>query len=90
MTYQVSMQASEKTDFTVDLLWWGSLSLAPNNYIYNYVFDICMATELDLCNLHLIIMPVIICSMILPSSYIEVTSFCNNHVSKQYHQYPSV
>ena len=22
-------QASKKTDFTVDLLWWGSLRLAP-------------------------------------------------------------
>ena len=27
MTYQ----ASKKTDFTVDLLWWGSLRLAPIN-----------------------------------------------------------
>ena len=31
MTYQ----ASKKTDFTVDLIWWGSLRLAPiTNNIY--------------------------------------------------------
>ena len=33
MTYQASKQASKKTDFTVDLLWWGSLRLAPINII---------------------------------------------------------
>ena len=27
--YQASKQASKKTDFTVDLIWWGSLRLAP-------------------------------------------------------------
>ena len=27
-----SKQASKKTDFTVDLLWWGSLRLAPIIY----------------------------------------------------------
>ena len=26
---QASKQASKKTDFTVDLTWWGSLRLAP-------------------------------------------------------------
>ena len=26
---QVSNQASKKTDFTVDLIWWGLLRLAP-------------------------------------------------------------
>ena len=26
---QASKQASKKTDFTVDLIWWGSLRLAP-------------------------------------------------------------
>ena len=38
MTYEASRQAikqaikqaSKKTDFTVDLIWWGSLRLAPN------------------------------------------------------------
>ena len=25
----VRLQASKKTDFTVDLTWWGSLRLAP-------------------------------------------------------------
>ena len=25
----VRLQASKKTDFTVDLIWWGSLRLAP-------------------------------------------------------------
>ena len=29
LTYQASMQASKKTDFTVDPIWWGSLRLAP-------------------------------------------------------------
>ena len=29
MTYQ----ASKKTDFTVDLIWWGSLKLAPTKLI---------------------------------------------------------
>ena len=28
---QALKQASKKTDFTVDLIWWGSLRLAPTN-----------------------------------------------------------
>ena len=27
-----SKQTSKKTDFTVDLIWWGLLRLAPINY----------------------------------------------------------
>ena len=34
-------QASKKTDFTVDLLWWGSLRLAPITYIPTVVMTIC-------------------------------------------------
>ena len=29
-------QASKKTDFTVDLIWWSSLKACPNNYITKY------------------------------------------------------
>ena len=32
-------QASKKTDFTVDLLWWGSLRLAPINVLIGLVFN---------------------------------------------------
>ena len=29
----MTFQASKKTDFTVDLIWWGSLKLAPTKLI---------------------------------------------------------
>ena len=32
----VRLQASKKTDFTVDLTWWGSLRLAPIIHIAMY------------------------------------------------------
>ena len=32
---QSSSQARKKTDFTVYLIWWGSLRLTPNNELYN-------------------------------------------------------
>ena len=40
MTYQASKQASKKTDFTVDLQWWGSLRLAPINTV-NTISELC-------------------------------------------------
>ena len=39
MTYQ----ASKKTDFTVDLIWWGSLRLAP---IISYLLLIIKSLEI--------------------------------------------
>ena len=48
MTYQASKksskQASKKTDFTVDLLWWGSLRLAPISKAFD---SICHKELLD-------------------------------------------
>ena len=32
-----SKQASKKTDFTVDLIWWGSLRLAPTITMYIFI-----------------------------------------------------
>ena len=29
MTYQASKQSSKKTDFIIDLIWWGLLRLVP-------------------------------------------------------------
>ena len=34
---QPSKQTSKKTDFTVDLLWWGSLRLAPTRRMHGIV-----------------------------------------------------
>ena len=39
MTYQASNQSIKKTNFTVDLLWWGSLKFAPSNLMQIFKFD---------------------------------------------------
>ena len=41
-----SKQASKKTDFTVDLIWWGSLRLAPTKAMPINAIDLYGSVEI--------------------------------------------